>query len=115
MTETSKSRWWRNPDKGYVFWQVMLIAAITASCGFNGAHAALGATGALGLMDRVRNQPKQPYVEPTLEELDQVLTPAFGVYPKQRMRPRPQSSLAINGALMSSLDQQMQEFQNQPG
>ena len=48
MTETSKSRWWRNPDKGYVFWQVMLIAAITASCGFNGAHAALGATGGVG-------------------------------------------------------------------
>lgn len=37
-----KFRWfWQNPDKGYVFWQFMLIAAITASCVFNAAHAAL--------------------------------------------------------------------------
>lgn len=48
MKDTTKPRWWRNPDKGYVFWQVMLIAAITASCGFNAAHAALGATGGAG-------------------------------------------------------------------
>lgn len=45
MNETPRKWFWNNPDKGYVFWQVMLIAAITASCGFNGAHAALGSAG----------------------------------------------------------------------
>ena len=80
-----------------------------------GTATALGATGALGLMDRVRNQPKAPYVEPTPAELEQAAKPAFGIYPKQRMRPRQSDPNAINGALLNSLDQQMQEFQSQPG
>ena len=80
-----------------------------------GTATALGATGALGLMDRVRNQPQQPFVEPTPAELEEASKPAFGVYPKQRMRPRQPNPNAINGALLQSLDQQMQEFQSQPG
>ena len=45
---TRTFRWfWKNPDRAYVYWQTMLIAAITASCGFNGAHAALGSTGSV--------------------------------------------------------------------
>lgn len=42
MSEYRFWNFWRSPDRVYVFWQFLLIAAITASVVLNGLHAALG-------------------------------------------------------------------------
>jgi hypothetical protein len=90
----------------------------TAPVGF---PLAIGAPAALGLADAYRNRrvadaliPEKPI---TPEDLEAASRPAFGMYPGAgRRRPaasRP-SPEKISGALMQSLDQQMQEFSSSP-
>lgn len=38
MTETTKPRWWRNPDKGTLAAQLLLITVVVASCSINVVH-----------------------------------------------------------------------------
>lgn len=46
MTKTSKSRWWRNPDKGTLAAQLLLIVVVVASCSINVVHGITVATDA---------------------------------------------------------------------
>lgn len=46
MTEATKSRWWRNPDKGALAAQLLLIVVVVASCSINVVHGITVATDA---------------------------------------------------------------------
>jgi hypothetical protein len=85
-----------------------------------GVPLAMGAPAALAVSDAYRNkmaqEAKMPQRPITPEEIEAASRPAFGVYPSAGRRPaapRP-SPEKISGALLQSLDQQMQEFSSSP-
>jgi hypothetical protein len=70
------------------------------------------------LTDKIRNklaeEAKTPMPEPTPEEMSEAEKPAIMYRPSMR-RPQQSRANAISGALLDSLDQQMQQFSSAQG
>jgi len=77
------------------------------------------ATGALSLVDKIRNKlaseaQNPPIPEPTPEDMVRANRPALMYRPSIR-RPQPSKAEAISGALLQSLDEQLKEFSSASG
>jgi hypothetical protein len=97
-------------------------ASMIPRLGLPGALLSTGATGALALTDRIRNklaeEAQNPPPERTPEELQNELSNAqrpARIYSPSIRRPQQSRADDISGALLDSLDQQMQQFATAQG